>query len=270
MAASVLSTIKYAVSSFTVSNLISHYYLIATIITFLATIYFKNTLKTQHVFLHLARSMMNVIAYFLYFYALSMTSIANVIALGYTDGILTCLFSFLILKESLTKAQIINLFLSFIGALMIIRPDAHILNWGGILAGISAILWAFANIIVKKLATTDSPMTQLFYSNFFTFLIALLVSVYDGSIHEKVAAIDYLWFILLGFMVSIQFFALFKSLGMANTGVVMPFFILSVIFVHIYGYLFFGETQNFIESIGTILVIAVSFYQILSLLNSNS
>lgn len=265
MAASVLATIKYSASNFTISNLIALYYFVATIISIIVVTYSKHTIKTNHIFWHLARGTMNVVAYFLYFHALSITSIANVIALGYTDGILTCLFSYLILKESLSKTQIINLSLSFIGAAMIISPDANILNWGGILAAISAVLWALSNIITKKLSKTDTPTTQLFYSNCVTFLIATAVSIYHGTIYEIREIDNYSLLILLGFMVYIQYFALFKSLGMAKTGVVMPFFVVSVIFVQIYGYLLFGETQKFIELIGTSLVIIVSIYQIMGI-----
>ncbi len=267
MAASVLATIKYSSPAFTFSSLIASYYCVAAIITIISSIYSCNSLKTKYIFWHFLRSVMNVIAYFLYFHALTMTSIANVIALGYTDGILTCLFSYIILKESVTKTQIINLALSFIGAGMIISPNSDILNWGGVLAAMSAILWALSNIITKKLSVTDTTTTQLFYLNFFTFFIALAVAVYDGSIYELDIAKNYIVLLMLGLMVFIQFLALFKSLGMAKTGVVMPFFVVSVVFVHIYGYFFFGESQSFIELIGTLLVVLISAYQIIGLNN---
>ncbi len=42
----------------------------------------------------------------------------------------------------------------------------------------------------------------------------------------------------------------------------MPFFVVGVIFAHIYGYAFFGEAQGAIELIGTGLIILVSIVQI--------
>ena len=189
---------------------------------------------------------------------------ANVIALGYTDGILTCLFSYIFLKEHLDRMHILSLILSFIGALMIIKPNVHIVNMGALFAGIAAILWALSNVLIKIIGREDKEYVQLFYSNFFTFFLAGIAVIYQGSILDLGGAIvHYPWIIFLAIMASIQSYALFKSLNLAKAGIVMPFFIISVVFVHIYGYVFFGETQGGIEIIGTILVVLVGLVQVL-------
>ena len=263
MAGSILGIVKYSSPNFDLSILISSYHLVATILVAIVIIYFGYSIKTKILYLHFVRSLLGVIAYFLYFHALSITSMANVIALGYTDAILTCLFSYIFLKERLEKSHIVNLALSFIGALMIIKPNAHILNIGALLAGISAVLWALSNVIIKIIGREDKAYIQLFYSNLFTFLLAGVVAIYPGNILNIAAPIvHYHWVILLAIMASIQSFALFKSLNLANAGIIMPFFIVSVVFVHIYGYVFFGEVQDSTELAGTILVILVGIIQV--------
>jgi len=262
----VLGIVKYSSPYFDLSILISSYHLVATILVAIIIIYFGYSIKTKILYLHFVRSLLGVIAYFLYFHALSITSMANVIALGYTDAILTCLFSYIFLKEHMDKTHIINLILSFIGALMIIKPNAHILNIGALLACISAVLWALSNVIIKIIGKEDKAYLQLFYSNLFTFVLAGIVAIYQGNILDIVVPImHYHWIILLAIMVSIQSFALFKSLNLAKAGIVMPFFIVSVVFVHIYGYVFFGEVQDSEEMVGTILVILVGIVQVFRL-----
>lgn len=263
MAASVLGIVKYFTPHINISILITSYHLVATIFVAIIIIYFGYSIKTKILYLHFLRSLLGVIAYFLYFNALSMTSIANVVALGYTDSILTCIFSYLFLKDHLSRTHIINLILSFVGAMIIIKPNMHILNLGALLACISAVLWALSNVIIKIIGKEDEAYVQLFYSNFFTFCLAGIVVIYQGSIWDIGAQnIHYNWIILLAIMASIQSFALFKSLSLGKVGVVMPFFIVTVVFVHIYGYVFFGEIQDAREIIGTILVISVGFLQI--------
>ncbi len=262
MAASIVAIVKYTALDFSLSVLISSYNLIATIIIAGLVLYFRHSIKTQHIFLHFLRSLLSIIAYFMYFNALSLTSIANVVAIAYTDAILTCIFSRIILKESLTKIDMLNLSLSFIGAAMIIKPDANILNVGGLLAASSAILWSLSNLVIKVVSKRDSNITQLFYSNLFTFLLAMVVVVFEGTTAELQATFYHPWFILLALMSCIQYFALFTSLGTARAGVVMPFFVVGVIFAHIYGYAFFGEAQGAMEFIGTSLIILVSIFQI--------
>lgn len=271
MAASVLAIVKYSSPDFSLGTLLSSYHFIATILTVVVIIYMGGGFKSNILHLHFLRSLCSTLAYFLYFHALSITSMANVIALGYTDAILTCLFSYLFLKEPLGRAQIINLVLSLIGAFLIIRPDIHIFNTGALLAGISAILWAISNVMIKIIGKIDKEHVQLFYSNLFMFLLAGMVAIWEGKIFEGSGdSFSHIfthchWIILLAVFSSIQAFALFKSLMLATTGVVMPFFIVSVLFVHFYGYMFFGETQTILEIFGTLLIIIVGVVQILKL-----
>jgi len=264
MAATVLAVVKHTSPYFELSVLISSYHLVATILVAIIIIYCGYSVKTEILYLHFVRSLLGVIAYFLYFYALSITSMANVMALGYTDAILTCVFSYFFLKEPLSKTHIINLILSLVGALMIIKPNAHIFNLGALLAGVSAILWALSNVIIKIIGKHDEPHIQLFYSNLFMFIFAAIVTVCQGNIgFIGDATAHYNWIIILAIMASIQSFALFKSLRLAHTGIVMPFFILSIVFVHVYGYIFFNEVQDNIEMLGTIFVVIVGLRQIL-------
>gem|GEM_PF-6560398 len=263
MAASVLSIVKYSSPHFDLSILLSSYHLVATIIVAIMMVYFRYSIKTKILYLHFLRSLLGVIAYFLYFHALSITSMANVVALGYTDSILTCMFSYILLKEHLDKTHLINLALSFIGALMIIKPNTHIMNIGALMAGISAVLWALSNVIIKIISKEDAAYLQLFYSNLFTFIFAGIIVIYKGKMSYITAPITHSHSILLlAIMASIQSFALFKSLSLVKAGIVMPFFIVSVIFVQIYGYIFFGEIQDRTEIAGTILVILVGLIQV--------
>lgn len=262
MAASVVAIVKYTALDFSLSVLISSYNFIATVIITCAVLYLRHSIRTQHLFLHFLRSLLSITAYFLYFNALSLTSIANVVAIAYTDAILTCVFSRIILGEMLTKIDIVNLALSFAGAAMIIKPDANILNVGGLLAASSSILWSLSNVVIKSVSKSDSNITQLFYSNLFTFLLALVVVCFEGTRAELQDTFYHPWFMLLALMSCIQYFALFTSLGSARAGVIMPFFVVGVIFAHIYGYAFFGEAQGAMELIGTSLIILVSIFQI--------
>ncbi len=263
LASSVLVVVKSSFPNLSLSILISSYHFVATIFIGTAILCLGYSVRTKLLYLHFIRSLLGVTAYFLYFHALSITSIANVIALGYTDGILTCFFSYIFLKEHINRTQIANLVLSFIGALMIIKPDNHIINTGALLAGISAILWAASNILIKVIGKKDKAYVQLFYSNFFTFLLAGIVTIYQNhTIDLKFCFEYYHWILLLAIMSSIQYFALFKSLNLTKSGIVMPFFIISVVFIHIYGYTLLNETQDTTEILGTILVLLVGVLQI--------
>lgn len=263
MAASVLVVVKSATPGLDLSLLISCYNLLAFVIVAVLSIIRKYNIHTKVIYLHFIRSLLGVIAYFLYFHALSITSMANVITLGYTDAILTCFFAYMFLNEKMSKVEVLNLCLTFIGALIIIKPNFDIMNIGAILAGMASILWALSNILIKVISKDDDAFVQLFYSNFFIGIISGILFIVFGDMSKIDTALEnYNWILILAVISSIQAFSLFKSLSLATAAVVMPFFIVSVIFVHIYGYFFFGEVQDYNEIIGTLLIVSVSIWQL--------
>lgn len=262
LAAAVPVAIKFTHGMFHLSALMAGYNLVAAIITIIWVRAAGGRFSTGKFFLHFMRALLATAAYFIYFHAVTITSLANAVAVGYTDAVLTCLFSYLILKEHIHKIDVINLSLSFVGAIMIIRPDADIMNKGALLAAISASLWAFSNVTTKIIAKTDSVYTQLFYSNILMFVFFSSIAIYEGNGTNIISSENSSWILLLGIMASLQSFALFKALNMARAAVIMPFFVVTVISGNLFGYVFFGESQGMIEMMGTALVILVGIYQV--------
>lgn len=263
LAASMAAIMKYASTHYSVSSLMAGYNIIATIITFFLLIKFGEDFSTKLFHLHLLRGVIITISYFLYFYAVQYTKLANVVAIGYKDMVLTCLFCYIFLGEKLTRVNMINLALSFIGAMLIIRPDADVVNKGAILALMFTILWSLGNVIVKMICKHDSVLKQLFYSNLFMSIFSLSVSIYQRNYTEIFDFKILYWILPLAIMLVVQSFGLFKALNTARASIIMPFIVTNVIFGIIFGYVFFGEIQSLISMIGTFLVVAVSIYQII-------
>lgn len=265
LAAAIPVIIKFTYEALPLSALMAGYNLVAAIISAIWVYFSRAKFSTKKFPLHFVRCILVTSAYFIYFHAVNMTSLANAVAMGYTDAILTCIFSYLILKEHIHRIDIINLLLSFVGAMMIIRPDACNLNMGALLAGLAATLWAFSNVITKILSKSDKVLTQLFYSNFLMFIFFSIIATYEGYISQVITINSINWVIILGIMAFIQSFSLFKALNMARASVVMPFFVVTVISGNLFGYIFFGEMQGMMEMIGTIFVILVGIYQVMSI-----
>lgn len=132
--AAIPAVIKFTNNAYSSVSLMMGYYFIATMIS-IAHIYLAGrSFKSEVISLHFIRSIMTTSAYLLYFWAVSMTSLANAISVGHLDAILTCIFCFIFLKEALYKIDIINLLLSFSGAMLILKPGSDMLNLGALFA----------------------------------------------------------------------------------------------------------------------------------------
>lgn len=263
--ATIPAVIKFTHHTYSNVSLMAGYYLIATVISVIHIYFSGQRFSSKIIFLHFIRSIMTTAAYLLYFLGVSMTSLANAISVGHLDAILTCIFCYIFLKEELYKIDVINLVLSFTGAMLILKPGGDVLNMGALFALMSAILWAGANVIIKVIAKKDNTSLQVFYSNIFTCIFCLGISIYLDKVDEIMDGGAMNWIIILAALINLQNYALFKALNMTRVSVIMPFFAFAVIFGDLIGYGFFGESQDIYEIIGTLLVIAVSIYQVISI-----
>ena len=188
------------------------YNLVATIISILWIMMSGGGFYTKKFHLHFVRALLATSAYFIYFHAITITSLANALAMGYMDAVLTCIFSYIFLKEHIHRIDVVKSLLSFVGAMMIIRPDADVINFGAMLAGISATLWAFSNVVTKTISKTDSVMIQLFYSNLLMCVFFIIISIYENVASTIITKDSSGWVLILGIMASMQAFPYLKPL----------------------------------------------------------
>ena len=161
----------------------------------------KSSLITKQPKFQIYRIITNSIAMLCFFYGLTLTTLAEVTALNLTVPIFTTLLAFLFLNEKLKKHRLSALFIGFLGAIIVLRPDISI-NIGGVLILISALIWSVSLIFIKKLTETDSPVTISLYAgvgmipatfvaaypylimpNLYQFLIILFIAV-TGTIAQ--------------------------------------------------------------------------------------
>jgi drug/metabolite transporter (DMT)-like permease len=99
-------------------------------------------LRTQRFGMHLLRTAFNVVAMLCFFYALSITPLAEVTALNFTAPIFATLLAALILGEVVRARRWSAVAIGFLGTVVILRPGFAEIGFGEILALASALAWA--------------------------------------------------------------------------------------------------------------------------------
>ena len=120
-------------------------------------------LHTRHIGLHCLRAVFNVFAMLSFFYALSITPLSEVTALGFTAPIFTTLLAALILGEIVGARRWAAVIVGFVGALIILRPGFVEVRPGQMLVVFSSLVWACALLVIKTLCRTDSSATIIAY-----------------------------------------------------------------------------------------------------------
>ena len=216
----------------------------------------KSSLITKQPKFQIYRIITNSIAMLCFFYGLTLTTLAEVTALNLTVPIFTTLLAFLFLNEKLKKHRLTALFIGFLGAIIVLRPDISI-NIGGVLILISALIWSISLIFIKKLTETDSPVTISLYAGV-GMIPATFVAAYPYLIMPNLYQFLIILFIAVtGTIAQTLLNSAFKK---GQLAILLPFDYLKLIWSVLIGYTIFVESTTISLWIGGTLIVGASSY----------
>ena len=111
----------------------------------------------------LLRGLTGTLAFFCLVKSIAMIPLSNAMVLLYTFPLFATLFSFFILKESLTRVGGVLIGVGLMGVFILINPSSHGLGMGhvyGLLAGVFAGL---TMVLIRKVRKTNGPLIIYFY-----------------------------------------------------------------------------------------------------------
>mgnify|MGYP000296155045 FL=1 len=216
----------------------------------------KSSLITKQPKFQIYRIITNSIAMLCFFYGLTLTTLAEVTALNLTVPIFTTLLAFLFLNEKLKKHRLSALFIGFLGAIIVLRPDIYI-NIGGVLILISALIWSVSLIFIKKLTETDSPVTISLYAG-----VGMIPATFVAAYPYLTMPNLYQFLIILFIAVTgtIAQTLLNSAFKRGQLAILLPFDYLKLIWSVLIGYTIFVESTTISLWIGGTLIVGASSY----------
>jgi len=141
----------------------------------------------------------------------------------------------------------------FTGVLLIIRPGGNAFTWWAILPMGCAFLFAGYQILTRKLAGHDDPITTLFYPG----LIAVFVipPVFPGSITGLPSVPEHLaMLVAIGVLGAVGHFLLIRAHAHAPATLLAPFGYTQLLVILILGFVVFGEIPDGPAMTGIVLI----------------
>lgn len=178
-----------------------------------------------------------------------------------TTPLLVCILSIPLLGEQVGWRRWTAILVGFTGVLIIIRPGTAEFSPAVFLSLAGALLGAFYNILMRKLAGVDSAATQQVYAC----LLALACTTpfaFQGWVwpHDAVT-----WFVFgligVGGLLGHQLVAV--AARFAPASVLAPFSYLQIIYASIVSWLVFGQPPTFWIFVGAGIIIASGLYLVL-------
>ena len=110
-------------------------------------------------------------------------------------------------------------------------------------------------VIVKKLTETDGTMSIILW---FTLWTTIATFPFAASQWVWPETKDYFWLFIMGILGSIGHLAAVSGFKIADASSVMPMDFLRLVWISLFGFLFFGEIPEVWTMIGAVVILAGS------------
>jgi drug/metabolite transporter (DMT)-like permease len=211
-------------------------------------------LVTPNLKLLVVRGFFGGISVLLFFLAIEKGTVTNSVVLQNTYPIFAAFISIYILKEKLTLRLIVFMTITFIGIIMLSRPDIGHIRLGDVFALISGIVGGFAITAVRQLRKkNESVWTIFFYFCFFGAVLSLILSISNWKWPDSRQYILIILTGILGLLGQVTMTAAYKYCKTAIGGILS---MSTCVFSFIVAVIFLGEKIIFLDLTGIILIIA--------------
>lgn len=214
--------------------------------------------RTRHLRWHLVRGLIFMAMTGINFWALQFLQLTVTASIFFTVPILVALLSAPLLGERLDAKRWAAILIGFAGVLVIVRPGSESFHPAMLLSLANAVLYAFFNMMTRKLAAYDPPET-------IQFLPAVVASV--GLAPFALAAwqspagwFEWLMICLLGVFGGTGHYLLALAHRYAPASTLAPFLYQQVLYMALFGYLVFGDVPDKEVWVGAAIVIASGLY----------
>ena len=213
--------------------------------------------RTHQPRLQMLRGVVSIAAMMSWFYGLSMVPLAEATALSFTNVIFGSLAAIIFLREKMTMARGIAVFIGFVGVLVILRPGFVQMDIGVVCVLFSALCWGCSVVIVKQLGRTDAAVSIVAWVGIQLSILSLpfALSVWVWPTME-----EWLWLSLLGTLATIGHLCMVQGLKLTDAMTIFPLDFTRLIWASLFGLFIFSEWPDVWTFVGAgIIVISGTF-----------
>lgn len=214
-------------------------------------------LNRRQVMLFSLRGAVHTIAVFLWFYAMSRISIAEVTAMNYLNPVYVAIGAALFLGEKLPPRRMFAVVMALIGALIILRPGLRALDMGHIAMLVTAIAFAAGYLIAKIMSGEVSAIVVVGMLSV-TVTIGLAPFAYVVWVTPTWEQTG--WLFLVACFATVGHYTMTRAFEAAPLTVTQPVTFLQLVWAVALGALVFGEVIDVWVIVGgSVIMAAVCF-----------
>lgn len=218
----------------------------------------RNIYKTNVIHLHLLRCLFTALTMVCTYYSYRHLPLAIGTSIGLSGPLFISILAAIFLKERLTPKKIGLILMGYAGVLLVVSPHfSTIYDFQPVgVAILGNISIGFVVLLMKKITQTDSVETTVFYN---TTLALLIVACYAAPNIYIPPIFDLKLLIGIGLCgITLQFFYT-KAISFEEASFVAPLEYFRAFIAIPVGLVFFHESTNMHQLIGTIIIILSTY-----------
>jgi len=224
----------------------------------------------------LVRAALLFASYTTYYLAIAAIPLAEAVSLFYTAPLFIVALSRPMLRERVGPTRWLAVVVGFIGAIVMCRPGADVIDPAALLSLFSAALYALAQVMARDLGPTYRASVMALAQNAVNLAAALAIGLvagdgaYAGAAHPSLAfllrawtiptMVDLLLMAATGIIAAVAIWFLTQAYRIAEANVIAPFEYSSIIWVVLLAYLIWGEVPEPFTIVGGLLIVAAGIY----------
>jgi len=205
----------------------------------------------------LLRGFVHSIGVTLWFYAMSVMPVAEVTAIGFLTYIFVSLGASIFLKEKLHKHRLSAILISFVGALIILRPGFKVIESGQLGMLIATMVFTASYLIAKIVSKERSSSEIVAMLSIFTTIFLIPSAIYSW---EPLSLEAFLILAFTALIATLGHITMTKAIKAAPMVVTQPILFLQLVWASMVGLFIFDEKFDlFVILGGTIIMLCVCY-----------
>jgi len=217
----------------------------------------KNLTWTTQPKLQIFRGLTLLFANILFFYSISIISMAKALTLAFVAPLITTALSPIFLGEKVGVRRWSAVIIGFVGSLIVIQPGFIEFNLASISALGTGFFYGIYLVITRKLHSSDSPLLTLLLTGV---VGAVLASFFVPVVWINPTFNQWSLLALMGIFACLGHLFLILSLKYADASKLAPFGYFEIVTNIILGYYFFSDFPDFWMWIGLLIIISSGIY----------
>jgi drug/metabolite transporter (DMT)-like permease len=205
----------------------------------------------------LLRGLVHSFGVTLWFYAMSVMPVAEVTAIGFLTYIFVSIGACIFLKEKLHKHRITAVIISFVGALIILRPGFKVIESGQLGMLMATVVFTASYLIAKIVSKERSSSEIVAMLSVFTTIFLIPSAIYSW---EPISIDALLILAFTALIATVGHITMTQAIKAAPMVVTQPILFLQLVWASMVGLFLFDEQFDLYVIIGgTVIMICVCY-----------